>query len=252
MASENASGIKIIRPASKNTGIAITSPVIPSAQAAFLSPNHLTMVTASVCAPPDISRIAPNMEPSPTSNAIPFSVLPIPSFTAVTISSTGIPAIRPMAIAPVSMEIIAWILNLIISTSSITSPMIAAITSLVGFNAAVSEVIIFSSLSILIMSCFYPQWKRVSSCSVQCFSRINLTDPAGWISPVAFLWLSYIYYFLFFIFFCCHIFLFSIYVSSLSAVSGHFFIHHMYLCFHILSFFICMTYYVLYLRYYFI
>ena len=35
-------------PASKNTGIAMTSPVIPKAQAAFLSPNFFTMVTASV------------------------------------------------------------------------------------------------------------------------------------------------------------------------------------------------------------
>lgn len=81
-ASENASGIRIISPASKNTGIAITSPVIPSAHAAFLSPNLLTIVTASVCAPPDVSRIAPNMLPKPTNRAIPFNVLPIPSLTA--------------------------------------------------------------------------------------------------------------------------------------------------------------------------
>ena len=106
-ASENASGIRIISPASKNTGIAIIKPVTPSAHAAFSSPNFFTMVTASVCAPPDASSIAPNMEPSPTSSAIPFKVLLIPSFTAVTISVRGIPATTPIAIAPSNIEIIA-------------------------------------------------------------------------------------------------------------------------------------------------
>ncbi len=47
-ASENASGIRIISPASKNTGMAMTRPVIPRAQAAFSSPNRFTMVTARV------------------------------------------------------------------------------------------------------------------------------------------------------------------------------------------------------------
>ena len=41
-------------------GMATTRPVMPSAHAAFLSPNFRTMVTASVCAPPDSSRIAPD------------------------------------------------------------------------------------------------------------------------------------------------------------------------------------------------
>ena len=38
-ARENASGIRMINPASKNTGMAMTSPVKPSAHAAFSSPN---------------------------------------------------------------------------------------------------------------------------------------------------------------------------------------------------------------------
>jgi len=97
----------MISPASKNTGIEITRPVIPSAHAAFSSPNFFTIVTAKVCAPPDASSIAPNMEPSPTRRAIPFSVFPIPSSTAVTISSNGIPAISPIAIAPIKIESIA-------------------------------------------------------------------------------------------------------------------------------------------------
>ncbi len=112
-----------------------------------MSPNHLTIVTASVCAPPDISRIAPNIEPRPTNNAIPFNVFPIPSFTAVTISSIGIPPISPMEIAPINMEIMAWILNLIISTSRMASPIMAAIISRVGFN---SVMLCFLSFFILI------------------------------------------------------------------------------------------------------
>lgn len=87
MARENARGIRMISPASKNTGMAITRPVIPRAQAAFWSPNRFTMVTARVWAPPETSRIAPNMDPRPTSRAIPFNVFPIPSLTAVTICS---------------------------------------------------------------------------------------------------------------------------------------------------------------------
>ena len=150
-ARENARGIRMMSPASKNTGIAITSPVIPSAQAAFLSPNHFTILTASVWAPPEASKIAPNMEPSPTSNAIPFSVLPIPSFTAVTMFSKGMPAPRPITIAPTRMETIACTLNLMINKSKTASPAIAAITSLVGFNANASPAIMCTS-SILLYS----------------------------------------------------------------------------------------------------
>ena len=141
----------MISPASKNTGIAITRPVMPSAQAAFLSPNHFTILTASVCAPPDASRMAPNIEPSPTSSAIPFNVLPMPSFTAVTILSKGIPAPRPITIAPTRMETIACTLNLMINNSNTASPMIAAKTNLVGFNSIASPAIICTS-SILLYS----------------------------------------------------------------------------------------------------
>ena len=97
----------MISPASKNTGIAITRPVIPSAQAAFSSPNFFTIVTAMVCAPPDTSKIAPNMDPIPTSRAIPFNVFPIPSFTAEIMSCVGIPARSPIQIAPIRIAIIA-------------------------------------------------------------------------------------------------------------------------------------------------
>ena len=97
----------MIRPASKKTGIATTRPVMPNAHAAFSSPNFLTIVTASVCAPPEASRIAPNIDPRPTKSAIPFRVLPIPSLTAVTMSAKGIPAMIPMEIAPTRIATIA-------------------------------------------------------------------------------------------------------------------------------------------------
>ena len=122
----------MISPASKKTGMAMTRPVIPSAQAAFLSPKRFTMVTARVCAPPETSNMAPNIEPRPTNSAIPFNVLPMPSLTAVTIVSKGMPAMRPMVMAPTRMETMAWILNLMINTSRMASPINAAIINRAG------------------------------------------------------------------------------------------------------------------------
>ena len=75
---ENASGMRIISPASKNTGIAVTIPVMPSAHGARFSPNLLIIVSATRSAPPEISRIAPNIEPKPTSKSMPLSVSPMP------------------------------------------------------------------------------------------------------------------------------------------------------------------------------
>ena len=130
-AREKASGIRMISPASKKTGIAMTRPVMARAHAAFLSPNLSTIVTASAWAPPDISKTEPNIEPSPTSKAMPFSVLPIPSSTAPMIWSNDIPAPRPISTAPTRMAIMAGSLNRMISASRTIRPMTAAMTSLV-------------------------------------------------------------------------------------------------------------------------
>ena len=130
----------MIRPASKNTGMAMTRPVMPSAQAAFSSPNLRTIVTASVCAPPETSRIAPNIEPKPTSSAMPFSVLPMPSLTEATISVRGIPAISPIEMAPTRIEIMACTLHLIMRTSRMIRPMTAARTSRVGSSVATASI----------------------------------------------------------------------------------------------------------------
>ncbi len=94
------------------------------------------------------------MEPRPTNRAIPFNVLPIPSFTAVTISENGIPAARPMTRAPIRIEIMAWILNLMISTSKSAKPTRAAIISLVG-SSIVSVPIINTLHSMLLCSLLF-------------------------------------------------------------------------------------------------
>ena len=146
--------MRMIRPASKNTGMATTRPVMPSAHAAFSSPNFRTMVTAKVCAPPDSSRMAPNMEPRPTRRAMPFKVLPMPSFTEPMMSDRGIPAIRPMPTAPIRMEIMAWILNLMMRTSNRIRPATAAKTSRAASGVA-TAVIEISSVS-LFFGCTYP------------------------------------------------------------------------------------------------
>ena len=152
-ASEKASGMRMISPASKNTGIATTRPVMPSAHAAFSSPNFRTMVTAKVCAPPDSSRMAPNMEPRPTRRAMPFKVLPMPSFTEPMMSDRGIPAIRPMPTAPIRIEIMAWTLNLMMRMSNRIRPATAAKTSRAASGVA-TAVIEISSISIF--GCTYP------------------------------------------------------------------------------------------------
>ena len=77
-------------------------------------------------------------------------MLPIPSLTAVIIYSTGIPEISPIAIAPISIEIIACILNLIIKISMITNPIIAADTSNIGFKFKFSFIIIPRFLNFII------------------------------------------------------------------------------------------------------
>ena len=139
-----------MRPASKKTGMATTRPVMPSAHAAFSSPNFRTMVTASVCAPPDSSRMAPNMEPRPTRRAMPFKVLPMPSLTEPMMSDRGIPAIRPMPTAPIRMEIIAWTLNLMIRMSNRIRPATAAKTSRAASGVATAVIEISSVFRFLI------------------------------------------------------------------------------------------------------
>ena len=122
----------MINPASKNTGIPTTSPVIPNAQAAFLSPNLLTNVLAIVSAPPEHSNIAPNIEPRPISNAMLDKVFPTPFSIVKTISLSGIPDKTPIVIALNTIAITGCNLPLIINSKSKIIPMAAAIISLSG------------------------------------------------------------------------------------------------------------------------
>ena len=111
-ASPNASGMRITTPASKNTVVPTTSPVIPNAIPDFFSPNLLIKVWATHCAPPDTSRIPPNKEPSPINRIIPCKVSPAPFSTVLTSVGTGIPAPSPITNAEISSDKIGWILNL--------------------------------------------------------------------------------------------------------------------------------------------
>ena len=80
-------------------------PVMPSAQGALFSPKRRIMVSATRSAPPEISRIAPNIDPSPTNKAMPLRVSPIPLLTVSTIIDTGIPEISPIPKAEIKMAI---------------------------------------------------------------------------------------------------------------------------------------------------
>ena len=142
-ASPNASGIRITTPASKNTVVPTTSPVIPRAIPAFFSPNLFTRVCATHCAPPDTSRIPPNKDPRPISSTIPCKVSPAPFCTVFTRVGTGIPAPSPITSAEISSDNTGWILSLMISSNNRIIPTAAAINSLVGSAANTASVIFF-------------------------------------------------------------------------------------------------------------
>ena len=80
------------------------SPVIPRAIPAFFSPNLLTSVCATHCAPPDTSNIPPNREPRPISSTIPCKVSPAPFSTVFTRVGTGIPAPSPINRAEINRD----------------------------------------------------------------------------------------------------------------------------------------------------
>ena len=58
----------------------------------------------------------------------------MPSFTDFTISVSGIPAMRPIAIAPTSIEIIAWTLYLMMRSRRMMRPINAPATKRVESN----------------------------------------------------------------------------------------------------------------------
>ena len=119
-------GTRIIKATSKKTGIAIKNPEITIAVGAFLSPNFEIMKLAIVFAPPENSKIAPNIAPNPTTVATKPKVPPIPSFMVSIISVAFNPAISPTVILPINNAINALILSFNIKKSNMAIPIITA------------------------------------------------------------------------------------------------------------------------------
>ncbi len=103
----------MIKPTSKNTGIATKKPVIISAHEAFSLPNLLSKVCARASAPPECSRICPNIAPSPTTVATKPSVPPIPFWMLSITPVAGIPEPSPTKMLDISRAMNAFIFNLI-------------------------------------------------------------------------------------------------------------------------------------------
>jgi len=82
--------------------MATRKPVSIKDAGAFLSPKTLTSFRAMDCAPPECSRMAPNIAPSPTTVATKPSVPPIPLLIEPIIASGVIPAIRPTTILEIN------------------------------------------------------------------------------------------------------------------------------------------------------
>ena len=75
-------GIRMMKPASKNTGIARIAAAISSAMPTRFGPRSLVNRPASESAPPDISMILPSIEPRATSSATEPRVPPTPAMIA--------------------------------------------------------------------------------------------------------------------------------------------------------------------------
>ena len=112
----------MIKATSKKTGIAIKNPVTISAHDAFFSPKTLSIYCANASAPPECSKIAPNIAPNPTTTATNPKVDPIPFLTVTMISWGGTPARTPTMILEIKSEIKGCILNFRIRIRSEPTP----------------------------------------------------------------------------------------------------------------------------------
>ena len=112
----------MMKATSKKTGIAIIKPVIIKAQEAPFSPVCFSKKEAIASAPPECSKIAPNMAPRPTTTATKPSVFPIPVCMVLTMLRGSIPAMIPTMILAMSRAIKAWILNFRIKINKIAIP----------------------------------------------------------------------------------------------------------------------------------
>ena len=96
------------------------------AEGAFFNPNLETIKLAMVFAPPELSNIAPNIAPKPTTVATNPKVPPIPFLTVSIISLALRPATKPTVILPMSKAIKALILSLRIKNKRMAIPSITA------------------------------------------------------------------------------------------------------------------------------
>ncbi len=128
-------------PASKNTVVPTTKPVIPNAQPAFFSPNFPIIVCATCCAPPDTSKIPPNIDPSPISRTIPCSVFPAPYSTVSISVVTGIPEPKPIANADINKLKTGCSLHFKIRIKRMAIPAMAEMISRTGSAAKTASVI---------------------------------------------------------------------------------------------------------------
>ncbi len=112
----------MINATSKKTGIATKKPVSINAHEAFFSPNLCNRYFAKASAPPECSKIAPNIAPKPTTTATKPSVFPIPSCMVLITNEGSMPALIPTAILAMSKAIKAWIRNFRINTNKVAIP----------------------------------------------------------------------------------------------------------------------------------
>ncbi len=95
----------MMKATSKNTGMATKNPVAISAQEAPLSLAFFNRNPATDSAPPECSRMAPNIAPNPTTTATNPKVLPIPVCMVSTMAIGSMPARIPTKMLTMSKAI---------------------------------------------------------------------------------------------------------------------------------------------------
>ena len=84
-------GTRMMKPTSKNTGMASTSAAAVSAMGTRVGPSSCVKRLARLAAPPETSIMRPSMEPSATRMATEPSVPPMPAISVLMMSPMGMP-----------------------------------------------------------------------------------------------------------------------------------------------------------------
>ena len=115
-------GINKIKATSKKTGIEMINPVKPNASGDLLFPALLIRYRAMESAPPEFSKIAPNIAPKPTIVATKPNVDPMPSCTVSIIFGTDNPAKIPVTMEAINKAINAGNLKYKTNISKLAIP----------------------------------------------------------------------------------------------------------------------------------